>query len=101
MDCPEDSKVSIVAFLLEGRALNWWTSIISRQPQGVEMTRRDLKREYYQQYYTDHYKDQKRREFTRLTQGGISVIDYEATFIELSKFVAIFVTDEWKKSRLF
>ena len=38
MECPKERKVNIAAFLLEGRALNWWTSIINRKPQGKEMT---------------------------------------------------------------
>ena len=38
IECPKERKVNIAAFLLEGRALNWWTSLISRQPQGTEVT---------------------------------------------------------------
>ena len=32
MECLGKRKMNIATFLLEGRALNWWTSIISRQP---------------------------------------------------------------------
>ena len=48
IECSKERKVNIATFLLEGRALNWWTSIINRQPQGTEVTEEDFKREYYQ-----------------------------------------------------
>ena len=38
MDCPKERKVSIASFLLRGRALNWWESYTSRQPQGATVT---------------------------------------------------------------
>ena len=57
MDCSEERKVSIASFLLKGRALNWWESYISRQPQGATVTWPDFRREYYQQYFTDRYQD--------------------------------------------
>ena len=101
IECPKERKVNIAAFLLKGRALNWWTSIISRQPQGAKMTWGYFKRAYYQQYYIDHYRDRKKREFTHLTWGNMFVADYEATFIELSRFAEAFVADEKEKCRLF
>ena len=38
MEYPDERKVNIAAFLFEGMALNWWTSLISWQPQEVEVT---------------------------------------------------------------
>ena len=63
------------------------------------MTWVDFRREYYQQYFTDRYQDQKRREFTELRQGSMSVADYEAAFIDLSRFA--YVANEREKCRLF
>ena len=63
------------------------------------MTWMDFKREYYQQYFTDCYQDQKRREFTELKQDSMSVADYEAAFIDLSRFA--YVANEREKCRLF
>ena len=65
------------------------------------MTWRDFKRKYYQHYYNDCYKDQKKREFTHLTKENMSVADYEATFIELSRFAETFVADEREKCSIF
>ena len=101
MECLEKRKVNIATLLLEGKVLNWWTSLISRQPQGAELTWEDFKRKYFQQYFTDRYRDQKKRKFMRLTQGNMSVVDYEATFIELSRFAEAFVVGEREKYRLF
>ena len=36
-----------------------------------------------------------------MTQGNMFVVDYEATFIELSRFAEAFVVDEREKCRLF
>ena len=101
MECSGERKVNIAAFLLEERALNWWTSLISGQSQGAKVIWEDFKREYYQQYFIDRYQDENKREFTSLTQENMSVADYEVTFIELSRFVEAFVTDEREKCRLF
>ena len=38
IECLEKRKVNIATFLLEGRALNYWNSLISRQPQGPKVT---------------------------------------------------------------
>ena len=63
------------------------------------MTWADFRREYYRQYFTDRYQDQKRREFAELKQGSMSVADYEAAFIDLSRFA--YVANEREKCRLF
>ena len=65
------------------------------------MTWEDFRREYFQQYFMERYQDQKRREFTGLRKGSMSVADYEAAFIELSRFAETFVTNEREKCRFF
>ena len=65
------------------------------------MTWEDFWREYFLQYFTDRYQDQKRREFTTLTQGNMSMADYVATFIKLSKFAGAYVADGREKCILF
>ena len=99
MECHKERKVSIASFLLRGRALNQRESYTSRQPQGATVTWADFRREYYWQYFTDRYQDQKRREFTELKQGSMSVADYEAAFIDLSRFA--YVANEREKCQLF
>ena len=91
----------IAAYMLDGRALKWWTSIRNRQQSGVELTWEDFKREYNLQFYPSVYRDQKQREFLALTQGSLSVAEYEATFTALSRYAAILVADEGEKFRMF
>ena len=101
MLCTEEQKLRIAAYMLEGRGLEWWTSIRNRQQPGVELRWEDFKREYNLQFYPSVYRDQKRREFLALTQGSLSVMEYEAAFTALSRYATILVADEGEKCRLF
>ena len=65
------------------------------------MTWKDFRRKFFLQYYPAMYRDQKRKEFLRLTQGKMIVVEYEATFTRLSKFTENFIKDEEEKCMLF
>ena len=67
MLCTEEQKLRIAAYMLEGRDLEWWTSIRNRQQPDIELRWEDFKREYNLQFYPSVYRDQKRREFLALT----------------------------------
>ncbi|MQL88182.1 hypothetical protein Taro_020728 [Colocasia esculenta] len=45
--------------------------------------------------------DRMELEFLTLTQGSMSVLEYEARFVELSKYAPHIVADEWRKVKKF
>ena len=46
IQCIEEKKLRIAAYMLEERALEWWIAICSMQPFRVELTWEDFKKEY-------------------------------------------------------
>ncbi|GAA0168163.1 hypothetical protein LIER_40508 [Lithospermum erythrorhizon] len=52
-------------------------------------------------YFPDSLRDKNEQEFLTLTQGDMSVLDYETKFDELSQFASAIVDDNAKKAKRF
>ena len=55
----------------------------------------------YNQYFPDHIRPQKVENFVRLEQEDMTMAQYEATFIELSRFSLQLITTEEEKTLKF
>ena len=97
MQCPDEDKVGIAGFLLGGNARKWWA---------YERTKRrhtwaQFKTAFHTEFCPPAFVETKRLEFETLTQGSMTVSEYERRFIELSDFCPNLVANEVSKKRRF
>ncbi|MQL99654.1 hypothetical protein Taro_032376 [Colocasia esculenta] len=52
-------------------------------------------------FVPEHIQNRMEQEFLSLTQGSMTVLEYEARFVELSKYAPHIVTDERRKAKKF
>ncbi|XP_072997189.1 uncharacterized protein [Typha latifolia] len=102
LDCSEDQKVALTAYMFEDRAEHWW-QMIERQFIGreKELTWGNFKKIFFEKYYPRALKKKKHDEFFELRQGGMSVVDFEARFTELLHFVPHIAASEEEKVSFF
>ena len=88
MQCPDEDRVRIAGFLLRGNnARKWWA---------YERTRKR-----HTEFWPPAFVETKRFEFETLTQGSMTVSEYERRFRELSDFCPNLVADDVIKKRRF
>lgn len=93
-------RVQLATFLLRGDAGRWWETtrqrFVNREPSWVE-----FKEVFNGNYFPSWIRDQKTYEFIELTQGNMSVAQYEVEFISLARFAPDLVSTEEKKATKF
>ena len=97
MQCPDEDRVRIAGFLLEGNARKWWAYERTRKRH----TWAQFKAAFHTEFYPPAFVETKRLEFETLTQGSVTVSEYERRFRELSDFFPNLVADEVSKKRRF
>ncbi|XP_057981072.1 uncharacterized protein LOC131166487 [Malania oleifera] len=81
-----EQKVRYVTFKMSGDAKRWWLS---------------MKLLDEQRYFPLSIREEKIEEFTNLTQGNMTVGEYAAKFVELSRFAPFLIPNEARKIRKF
>ena len=105
LDCTDSQKVRFATFKLIGEAERWWRSTkailegldIERNP----ITWEKFKGVFYDNYFPEVVQERKEREFADLVQGSMTVEQYAAKFIELSRFGPHLILTEAKKASKF
>ena len=97
MQFPDEDRVRITGFLIGGSARKW---------RAYERTRKrhtwaQFKTAFRTEFYPPAFVETKRLEFETLTQGSMTVSEYERRFRELSDFCPSFVADEVSRKRRF
>ena len=97
MQCPDEDRVRIAGFLLGGSARKWWA---------YERTKRrhtwaQFKTAFHTEFFPSAFVETKRLEFETLTQGSMTVSEYERRFRELLDFCPNLGADEDSKNRRF
>ncbi|MQL92637.1 hypothetical protein Taro_025268 [Colocasia esculenta] len=101
---PADTKAALQAQLeAQERADVWWASLLhTRFEDGaIEVAWDKFVRLFRAKFVPEHIQDKMEQEFLSLTQGSMTVIEYEARFAELSKYAPHIVTDEHRKAKKF
>ncbi|MQM05254.1 hypothetical protein Taro_038059 [Colocasia esculenta] len=85
------------------RADVWWSSLLrTRFEDGaVEVGWDEFVRLFRAKFVPEHIQDKMEQEFLSLTQGSMTVLEYEARFAELSKYAPHIVADERRKVKKF
>ena len=97
MQCPDEDRVRIAGFLPRGSARKWWAYERIRKCH----TWAQFKASFHTEFFPPSFVETKRLEFEALTQGSMTVSEYERRFRELSDFCPNFVADEVSKKRRF
>ena len=97
---PEDFRVEFAAYLFIGEADHWWDYI--KRTENVEtMTWINFEKIFYGQYFPQTVRNAKLKEFVELTQGDLTVTQYEAKFTQLSRYAPLLVANEEDKTNRF
>ncbi|MQL93156.1 hypothetical protein Taro_025793 [Colocasia esculenta] len=101
--CAKDDKVTLATYMLQERADVWWSSLLrTRFEDGaVEVGWDEFVRLFRAKFVPKHIQDKMEQKFLSLTQGSMTVLEYEARFAELSKYAPHIVADECRKAKKF
>ncbi|XP_052210449.1 uncharacterized protein LOC127813488 [Diospyros lotus] len=98
--CTDAQKVQLATYLLRGAAERWWETarlrFRNREPSWAEF--REL---FNANYFLAWVRSQKTYEFIELTQGNMSVAQYEEEFTSLARFAPELVDTDEKKATKF
>ncbi|MQM12543.1 hypothetical protein Taro_045462, partial [Colocasia esculenta] len=91
------------ALQAQKRADVWWASLLrTRFEDGaIDVAWDEFVRLFRAKFVPEHIQDRMEQEFLSLTQGSMTVLEYEARFAELSKYAPHIVTDERRKAKKF
>ncbi|MQL91674.1 hypothetical protein Taro_024293 [Colocasia esculenta] len=101
--CAKEERVTLATYMLQERADVWWSSVLRTQfaDGAMEVAWTKFVRLFRVKYIPEHVQDHMEQEFLTLTQGSMSVLEYEARFVELSKYAPHIVADERRKVKKF
>ncbi|GMJ12431.1 hypothetical protein HRI_004912300 [Hibiscus trionum] len=100
MNCNEVQKLGCVISLLHDDAYTLWTTAISGM-KDADVTWTFFQNAFKRRYLGVRYLDEKKREFMSLTQGSMSVAEYEVQFVRLSQYAPELIPDERERCERF
>jgi hypothetical protein len=90
---PHDLRVDCATQLLSDGVITWWETVQLRRATET-LSWDDFKIELENQYYSKYHRKMKEQEFLALRQEGMSVLEYERRFHDLSLFAPHYVPSE-------
>ncbi|GFZ21610.1 hypothetical protein Acr_29g0007720 [Actinidia rufa] len=94
LPCTDEQKVVFATFMFEGAALIWWQ--LKKPLEPLWLWPRFLE-VFNEEYFPEMVRDQKIQEFLNLKQGNMIVVEYNAKFMELSRYAPHIVSTESRK----
>ncbi|KAL0553697.1 hypothetical protein IC582_007600 [Cucumis melo] len=73
----------------------------SRRRTTGDMSWDEFKKAFFDKFYPRSFRDAKHNEFVRLTQGTMTVAEYEKKYTELSKYATRVIVDEGERCKRF
>ncbi|XP_057953937.1 uncharacterized protein LOC131148227 [Malania oleifera] len=104
LPCTDEQKVLFATFKLTGEAKRWWRStrlLEEQRPDPVMVMSYHFREIFYKRYFLVTVMSAKAAEFLHLTQEPMTVQQYVARFIKLSRFAPYLVPDEERRARKF
>jgi hypothetical protein len=90
---PQYLRVDCATQLLSDGAMTWWETVQLRRATET-LSWDDFKIEFENQYYSKYHRKMKEHEFLALRQEGMSILEYERQFHDLSLFAPHYVPSE-------
>ncbi|XP_073357970.1 uncharacterized protein [Aegilops tauschii subsp. strangulata] len=95
------SYITFATFHVKGPAAQWWESHRGMLPTEVVTTWQKFQLAFRARHIPQGLMDQKKKEFCKLSQGTMTVDEYQRKFLELSRYAADDVcTDARKQEKL-
>ncbi|XP_073363024.1 uncharacterized protein [Aegilops tauschii subsp. strangulata] len=101
MHCPDEEKVTLATFMLQGGAFDWWTMHKKKYPEGYLFTWESFKEEFYRKYFPESVQRKMELSFLQLKQDQKSVAEYEIEFSRLARYASVYVQNDEAKARRF
>ena len=98
--CPEEYNKDIAVHFLEGDVHNWWLALDKRTNGSIERFA-DFEVEFNHKYFSAEAWDRLESQFLDLTQGRMTVREYEEKFNRLRRYVGKELEDETVQIRRF
>jgi hypothetical protein len=87
-DYTSNIKLHMVVFQLKGRALLWWKTLLPQLNMVVEDVSWELfEEQFWERYLSEEFIERQLNEFNSLRQGGRMMPNYEASFMELLRYI--------------
>jgi hypothetical protein len=99
--CTDREKVLFAAHQLYGTAANWWETYYNTHVNVDAITWNKFKAHFRTHYVPRRTMKLKRKEFTDLKQGGMTVNEYLNSFIQLSRCAPDDINTDEKKQDVF
>jgi hypothetical protein len=99
-DYTSNMKVRMAVFQLKGSTLLWWKTLLPQLNMVVEDVSWELFEERFRErYLSEEFIERQLNEFNALRQGGRTVPEYEAHFMELLRYALHLNTEKLKVNR--
>ena len=95
------SYVTFATFHLKGPAAQWWESHKGMLPAETVTTWQEFQLAFHARHIPQGLIDQKRKEFCKLSQGTMTVDEYQRKFLKLSRYAADDVCTGARKQEKF
>jgi hypothetical protein len=93
-------KVCMAVFQLKGSTLLWWKMLLPQLNMVVEDVSWELFEEWFRErYLSEEFIERQLNEFNALRQGGRTVPEYEAHFMEFLRYAPHLNTEKLKVNR--
>jgi hypothetical protein len=99
--CTNHEKVLFAAHQLFGTAVNWWETYCNTHADVDSITWNEFKARFRNNYVPRGTMKLKKKEFTNLRQGSMTVNEYLNSFIQLSRYATEDIHTDEKKQDMF
>jgi hypothetical protein len=101
VQCTNHEKVLFAAHQLFSMAANWWETYCNTHADVDSITWNEFKAHFRNHYVSHGTMKLKKKEFTNLRQGSMTVNEYLNSFIQLSRYATEDINTNEKKQDMF
>ena len=94
IECPPEVSLRLAMQYLRGDALVWWEGVRLGHRGPDPLTFADFIREFDRKYFPKEAMDKKKSDFEHVSQGGMTIREYEVEFNRLRRFAGDGITEE-------
>jgi hypothetical protein len=99
--CTDHEKVLFVVHQLFGTAANWWETYCNTHVDVDSIMWNEFKARFHNHYVPRSTMKLKKKKFTDLKQGGMTVNEYLNSFIQLSRYTIKGINTDEKNQDMF
>jgi hypothetical protein len=101
VQCTDHEKVLFATHQLFGMVANWWETYCSTHADVDSIMWNEFKAHFHNHYVPRGTMKLKKKEFTNLRQGSMTVNEYLNSFIQLSRYATEDIKNDEKKQDVF